>query len=79
MSESADALSSLARRRRQIVTVFIAAGALVFIALWAFETSAGLIKPSDEWAYPLVIVFLCLNLLGGIARPQLQPYAELAC
>ncbi len=79
MSESADALSSLARRRRQIVTVFIAAGALVFIALWAFETSAGLIKPSDEWAYPLVIVFLCLNLLGVIARPQLQPYAELAC
>jgi len=79
MSEPAGALSSLARRRRQIVTVFIAAGAAVFLALWAFETSAGLIKPSDEWAYPVVIVFLCLNLLGVIARPRIQPYAELAC
>ncbi|MCX5479336.1 GGDEF domain-containing protein [Kaistia geumhonensis] len=79
MSESAGDLSSLARRRKQIVMIVIAAGALVFLGLWAFETSAGLIKPSDQWAYPIVIIFLCVNLLGVAAKPWFQPYAELAC
>lgn len=67
------------RRRQQIVTAFIAAGTLVFAALWLFETRAGIITDLDRWAYPAIIAFLGVHLLIVASTPRLQPYAELAC
>lgn len=70
---------SFASRRQLIVTLFIGAGTLVFGGLWLFETDAGIIAPLDRYAYPVVIAFLCLNLLLIAAVPRSRPAAELAC
>ncbi|SHG04350.1 diguanylate cyclase (GGDEF) domain-containing protein [Kaistia soli DSM 19436] len=67
------------RRRQQIVVSFIAAGTLVFVGLWIFESSAGIILDSDRWAYPIIIAFLCINLLTVAMLPRFQAAAEVAC
>ncbi len=68
-----------ARRRRRLVILFIGMGALVFAGLWLVETQSGLITPFDRHAYPVVILFLLVNLAIMIVRPPLQPAVELSC
>ncbi|MDJ0389952.1 GGDEF domain-containing protein [Roseomonas sp. E05] len=67
----------LERRRRLVVNLLHAAGAATVAALWAFESSAGLITDLDRYAYPVLLLVLGVGFGVRWLRPRHRVMAEL--
>jgi len=67
----------LERRRRLVVNLLHATGAVTVVALWAFESHAGLIAELDRYGYPILLLTAGLGLAVRRLQPRLRVMAEL--